>query len=224
VWTSPDGLHWTREPAVAAFEHAYMSGVAHGDGGSFAVGAAVDKLRPPSDPVKSASLAAVWTSSDVKSWSRVPDAGIAHSSNDDGMLGVAAGAGGLVAIGSVTGADRISGAAWWSADGTTWKQAIGDFSGSYLLGGVAVTPTGYLVIGSPVISMAGSPSPTPSPATARACPSSIWSSLEGRAFTCVEGPRAEDSFKPLSIAASSSLEVLVGEDTSGGAVWVRTLP
>jgi hypothetical protein len=221
VWTSSDGLHWTRAPAVAAFETSVMFGVARGDLGYVAVGAAVDETKPATAPA--ATRSAVWTSTDGRSWSRVPDAGLPHSSGDGSIEAVAAGAGGFVGIGQNLADIGSSGVAWWSSDGRTWKRAAGDFSGAFL-SSLAVTPTGYLVIGSPAAVTFPGLTPTPSPAPAPACPSSIWSSSDGRAFTCVEGPPPDDSLKPLSIAASSSLEVLVGEDTSGGAVWVRTLP
>jgi hypothetical protein len=221
VWSSPDALHWTRAPAAAALDTAFMSGVAHGGQGFVAIGSAADKSRPASGPGETPTRTAIWTSRDGVNWTRVAQAGIPQQISESGLEAVAAGPGSFVAIGSKSAGDGI--AAVWSTDGSTWTPSAGDFSGAASTS-IAATPGGYLLVGSPP----GPPSPflrsSPTPAPTPACPSLIWSSVDGRVFTCAAGAPSDDSFVRLAIAASPSLEVLVGEDASGGSVWVRRLP
>ena len=111
VWTSPDGIRWTRVPHdEAVFGGAAMNGVALGGPGLVAVGPAQN-------------TAAVWTSPDGIAWSRVPHdevvfGGGTDTDNDVEISSVTVGAEGLVAVGSDP--DREGGAVWTSIDGLTW--------------------------------------------------------------------------------------------------------
>jgi hypothetical protein len=94
VWTSPDGLAWTRvphDPAVFGGPgNQEMLGVSAGSPGLAAVGR---------DDSGEAGDAAVWASADGLNWARVPEATIFGGPLHQEMLGVAAGGPGLVAVG-----------------------------------------------------------------------------------------------------------------------------
>ena len=102
VWTSPDGLIWTRVPhdeevfarsGTANYNETMLSVVAGGPG-LVAVGFDSDD--------QCGWDAAVWTSPDGFTWSRVPDnRGCGPWDGYDRMLGVTVGPAGLVAVGEV---------------------------------------------------------------------------------------------------------------------------
>jgi len=112
VWTSPDGVIWSRVPhdeAVFGGEREqHMSGVTVGGPGLVAVGA--DHATGP----------AVWTSPDGVTWSRVPpDDAVFSGERDQWMTDVTVGGPGLVAVGSGDGVSTRP-AVWTSPDGITW--------------------------------------------------------------------------------------------------------
>jgi hypothetical protein len=222
IWTSSDGLGWSRAPAVTALETAYMSGVAHGPAGYVGVGSAVDETVPPGEPGKTPTRGAVWTSRDGQAWSRVAEGRIPREAAGSGFGAVAAGPGGFIAIGTPSTGDGFT--VLWSADGSSWWPAVGDFSGAGAPESIAVTPAGYLLVGYAPTPAVRRFLPTPSPAPTPVCPSFMWTSSDGRGFSCVANSPSDVSFKPGSGAASEDVEVLVGADSDGGAVWVRGLP
>jgi hypothetical protein len=123
VWTSSDGITWSRVPhdeAVFGGEggHVMLSVTSRGPG-LVAVGAAssVDTGDKPSN-----ADAAVWVSVDGFTWSRVPhDPEVFAVSDRDWMASVIAGGPGLVAVGSTGDVQTTHNAAvWTSADGITW--------------------------------------------------------------------------------------------------------
>jgi hypothetical protein len=112
VWTSPDGITWSRVPHnEALFGRAIMNSITVGGPGLVAVGTAT--LDNDDD------VAAVWTSVDGITWSRVPY-NEAVFGRDDGqwMWSVATGGPGLVAVGS----DSSGAAVWTSIDGIDWSR------------------------------------------------------------------------------------------------------
>ena len=115
VWTSPDGIAWSRVPHnEALFGRAIMNSITVGGPGLVAVGTAT--LDPDYDG------AAVWTSPDGITWSRVP--------YNEAVFGgatiqsVTAGGPGLVAVGwDGHPHGGISNAVvWTSVDGITWSR------------------------------------------------------------------------------------------------------
>jgi hypothetical protein len=207
VWTSPDGLRWTRVPDQPSFANAAMTGVARWGQGFVAVGSvALGQTR---------DRAAVWTSPDGRAWSLVPDVPLFQLSPGTDMTGVAAGHDLLVAVGTmaVSQGFGVSAVAWWSDDGRTWQRATGDrFLGGQLFS-VTSTPEGFLATG---------PSGEPS------CSGGIWSSADGRSWTCIASDPAFAGFCPYAAAASLSVEVVVGlfngESPAPGAIWWRGIP
>ena len=94
VWTSPDGRRWT----LAADEATWGYAVTEGGPGLVAVGEADGDCC---DLSLGASNAAVWTSPDGTTWSRVPSqADVLGGPGPQAMYSVAAGGPGLVPTGS----------------------------------------------------------------------------------------------------------------------------
>ena len=162
VWTSHDGLTWTRVADQASFAKAGMMSVTRLGSTFVAVGYAVRR-------------GVVWTSTNATTWTRVPDAPMFHPRSSKvtawiQMTGVTAGNGVVVAIGmdAETLCQDVCGRsvrAWWSTDGKTWTKGT---SADFLDGQshrVNATPTGYLATGA-----SGSQS----------CVGGIWASTDGQ--------------------------------------------
>ena len=126
VWTSPDGLAWTRVPhddAVFGGEdgNASMSSVTTGGPGLVAVGSDA----PDVQSTRGAGGAAVWTSPDGATWTRVPDDEAVFGGVEGRymvMLSVAATESTVVAVGQSVGQPDGQPLAWSSTDeGATWS-------------------------------------------------------------------------------------------------------
>jgi hypothetical protein len=127
VWTSSDGLTWSRVPPDGAVfggpSSQEMRSVAVGGPGLVAVG---------NDYADISADAAVWTSSDGLTWRRVPhDEAVFGGPGNQEMLGVAIGSPGLAAVGRDDSGQDGDAAVWASADGLTWSRV----SGVAVLGG-----------------------------------------------------------------------------------------
>lgn len=108
VWTSADGLSWTRVPQAeeeAFASNSAMLSVTAGGPGLVAVGHGEDWVSR------------VWTSVDGVTWSRVTHANEAELG--EYMTDLAAGGPGLIAVGSRDDEDAV----WTSPDGLTWSLA-----------------------------------------------------------------------------------------------------
>ncbi len=118
VITSPDGLAWSR---VADDGSGFggpgwqgMHAVVAGGPGWVAVG-----YDDVGEGYEGDWIAAVWTSPDGATWTRVPhEEALFGGMNDQEMFGVLAAGPGLVAVGT----DDDSPAAWVSADGLAWEK------------------------------------------------------------------------------------------------------
>ncbi len=213
VWTSADGLHWTREPASSALANAGMNGVVRGGPGYVAVGGAPNVAALKSGLVH----AVVWTSADGRTWTRIKDGPIFHPPAElDPELQVSASAiafdgSHFVAVGEAASQDLTSALAWWSADGRTWQRATGERFPNGQLWRVASVPGGFLGVG---------------PSSSDSCLGGIWSSTDGQAWSCVASDPAFDGIATSDVAASPTLELVVGYDENGGAsiLWTRPAP
>ena len=146
VWTSSDGISWSRLPRdQAIFGGAgdqIMTDVVRAGPGLVAVG---------SDGRQGKERAAVWTSVDGISWSRVPDIeGIFGGRGPTFMKSVDARGPWIVAVGS-THAWTLGDLApvWTSPDGLTWTRISdpeGVFAGAWL-SGVVVGAPGVVAVG-----------------------------------------------------------------------------
>lgn len=144
VWTSPDGIIWTRvrhdpevfgDSDVEATDRAEMLDVATNGPGLVAVGSA--------GPTQSSKTAAVWTSPDGISWSRIPhDEAVFGGDGSQAIRSVSAGGPGLVAVGT---------AVWTSLDGLTWSRAHPDEGALFgHLNSVAIGGPGLVAVGTAV--------------------------------------------------------------------------
>jgi hypothetical protein len=153
VWTSPDGITWSRVPHdETVFGGTYsqlMTSVTVGGPGLVAVG-----FDGGHDHIDGAGIedqdAAVWTSVDGITWSRVPDDETVFGGADNQVMNsVTVGGPGLVAVGWDGEEDWFSArgdaAVWISVDGITWSRVSHDESVFGGLGNPAmrdVTPGG----------------------------------------------------------------------------------
>jgi hypothetical protein len=214
VWTSLDGLRWTRVADQASLGGGGMNAVVRGGPGFVAAGNAL-------------GVAAIWTSTNGSTWSRVPDREMFHprpgpNSRDQWTtaMGAASGHGVVVVVGSDNGAQDVGGdngvRAWWSLDGRTWDEAAAQPFADDQMWSVASTAAGFLATGS-----SGEPG----------CLGGIWASTDGRAWRCVASETAFTGFSACAAAVSSSVEVVVGfadtgddeDPTIRGAAWWRAV-
>ena len=214
VWTSKDGLSWTREPASSALANAAMAGVVKGGPGYVAAGSAPDKAATTEGPVH----AVVWTSADGHTWTRVKDAPVFHAPADTdqsfgaSISGIATDGNRIVAVGTVPSQDDVSSAlAWWSDDGRTWQRGTGERFHYGQLWNVASVPGGFLGTG---------------PSGPDSCLGGIWSSADGTTWSCIAADAPFNGSVAADAAASPTVELVVGYDTSGGAsiLWTRPVP
>jgi hypothetical protein len=158
TWFSPDGVTWARNPlGDATFTRVNAVGW---DGRQFVL-AGEDRSDwdgSVADLATATARAAVWTSVDGRTWTRVPhspvfDVGGFIDTTEDpatgGMTDVVPGPAGFVAVGSTcTSEGACEPAAWTTGGGDTWERAA-DMQGlSGQLKAVAASDSGYVAVGS----------------------------------------------------------------------------
>jgi len=212
VWTSPDGLTWTRLSDEAVFggpENQGMASVVAGGPGFVAVG--YDSSSGDGED------AAVWTSPDGLTWTRVPhDQAVFGGADSQWMNEVAVGGPGLVAVG-IASSDRDTDAAvWTSPDGLTWTRVPHDET---VLGGPGTQFMASVVVGGPGLVAVGYDSSGDGQNAA------VWTSPDGLTWTRVPHDEATFAYAEMSsVAAGGPGLVAVGTDYMGGdlggaAVW-----
>jgi hypothetical protein len=121
IWHSTSGQTWTRvQHDDQMFNHTMVLAIAEGGPGFVAVGNAFNQEYPDED-----IAAAVWTSEDGITWSRVPHREeVFGGPGMQDMKDVAAGGPGLVAVGidNPLGDWDSSAVVWISPDGITWQR------------------------------------------------------------------------------------------------------
>jgi len=129
VWTSPDGLVWTR----VANDESVFGGL--DDQTMFSVAARGDVLVAVGNDYREGDAdAAVWTSPDGLVWTRVAnDESVFGGSGNQTMFAVVAGVTGFTALGSDNSGGDSDAAVWTSNDGLVWVR-VSD-RGSALGGG-----------------------------------------------------------------------------------------
>ncbi|MGI9666214.1 MAG: hypothetical protein ACR2N2_03815 [Acidimicrobiia bacterium] len=218
VWTSVDGITWSRVPHdEEVFGRGSMSGVVAGGPGIVAVGSVNSGDDP--DP-RTGADAAVWTSIDGITWSRVPhDDAIFGGADNQEMLDVTVGGPGLVAVGR-EGQNvwdyalwQVA-AVWTSVDGIAWSRVPHDdaafgneddrseeWVGQAMLGVTAGGP-GLVAVGGETLG--------PEPFV-----SAVWTSVDGITWSRVEhDPKvfARGMFWPmLDVTAAGPGLVAVGD-------------
>jgi hypothetical protein len=155
VWTSPDGITWSRVPhdetVFGTGGNPSMLSVTAGGPGLVAVGA---DYWPPE-----LAETPVWTSPDGITWTRVPDDVTVRGS----MYVSAGGPGLLVAVGDAVaaapgGAGVPTPTVWTSVDGITWSRVPATMTQSSVGWVVRVTISGqhFVVVGGPGLVAVGS--------------------------------------------------------------------
>jgi hypothetical protein len=205
VWTSIDGLRWSRVPQ----DEALFGGVGPNDVISGAMGfVAVGEVE---------SAAAVWTSADGSIWSRVPhDEAVfgLRLGDGNGMTGVTMGGPGLVAVGSDgLNSDAPTGQAravvWTSIDGLVWSRVSHDEA---VFGGEGDQGMFDVTVGGPGLVAVGE--------NDHGAP--VWTSTDGIVWSQV--PDDESVFsgpdvRIFDVISDGNGLVAVGESSQGGAVW-----
>lgn len=148
VWTSPDGLAWTRvthdEATFGGSGDQWMNSVAADGQGLVAVGGDISTGE---------SDAAAWTSVDGIAWARVATAGEAlGGAGDQRMHSVVGGGPGLVAVGIDAAGGDADVAVWTSAGGDRWtrithEEAVFGGAGDQWANSVAVGGPGFVTVG-----------------------------------------------------------------------------
>jgi molecular chaperone DnaK len=211
VWTSPDGLTWTRVPhdeeIFGGPGGEQMFGVTAGGPGLVAVG-----WGGSGDD----EGAVVWVSADGYTWERIFDNAVLGGGGR-AMYAVTAGGPGLVAVGYDASGDWEA-AVWTSADGRTWSRVPADGA---VFGGPSVQMMSAVTIGGPGLVAVGSDF------AEVAADGAVWTSPDGLTWTRVlhdpavfGGPRNQEM---VGVAAGGPGLVAVGRDDSGeagdAAVW-----
>jgi hypothetical protein len=226
VWTSPDGIDWSRVPHNEAVfgGPAYRVGVAGAHVGmrSVTVGGpglvAVGWDWPH---------AAVWTSPDGITWSRVshdkalqsascwpPSGSCFDGAVGLGMSSVTVGGPGLVAVGDAGHPDSENGVVWTSVDGITWSRVPYNeavFGGGAEMSSVTVGGPGLVAVGD-----AGHPDGENGV---------VWTSVDGITWSRV--PHNDAVFGGAQLGMSSVIVggpglVAVGAADTDAAVWTTT--
>jgi hypothetical protein len=204
VWTSSDGISWTRVPhSDAVFGNAGISSVTVGGPGLVAVGS--DYLAGDG------GAAAAWTSADGVSWSRVPhDEAVMGGEGNQSMDAVTVGGPGLVAIGGDTVSDHeIDAAVWTSADGLSWSRVPHDAAvfGDAAISGVTVGGPGLVAVGASQLTAAGGDA-------------AVWTSPDGLSWSRVPHDEAvfggDGSQNMRDVTAAGPGLIAVGLEVSDG--------
>jgi len=203
VWTSVYGIVWSRVPHdMDVFGEAEMRGVTVGGPGLVAVGqdgtGYTDEGRPGRRD------AAVWTSVDGITWSRVPfDETVFGGPSNQSMVSVTVGGPGLVAVGW----DDGNAAVWTSVDGIAWSRVPHDES---VFGRVGRPSMVSVTAGGPGLVAVGSD----------ASDAAVWTSIDGLTWSRV--PHDESVFgepgllRMTAVTATESGLVAVGFERPGG--------
>lgn len=213
VWTSTDGLFWTRVPHDEAVFGGpsvnHMRSVTVGGPGLVAVGEEEEAGW------------VVWTSVDGLSWTKESRGESTPGGPNEYMYSVTAGAPGLVAVGADwSGSDDAEPAVWTSADGVTWSRApLDDGLSGGQMSAVAAGGPGLVAVGGDY-SRGRSNSDGPIPDAA------IWTSVDGLAWSRV--PHSDDLFAGGLMTAVATMEpqvLVLGLDQQGSGssvLWMMT--
>lgn len=217
VWTSEDGMSWSRvahDPSVFGGPgRQTMTSVVAGGPGLIAVGQ--DQRDEGENPV-----AAVWTSPDGRSWSRIPhDESVFGGPHELTATTVAVGGPGLIAAGfespsSGNRAQPVTGSLWTSVDGFEWHRLPPEDEEVFaqaVVGSVTRFESGLIAVGQDIANQQGR----------------IWTSRDGLHWCSV--PHDQALFETTGIAAGVALDsrfIAVGAGYRvewGSAVWVASL-
>jgi len=217
VWTSPDGITWSRLPAdTAVFGGSHiqsMLSVTTGGPGLIAVGweATWGEID-----------ATAWTSDDGISWSRVASlAAVFAGEGVQSMMSATAGGPGLVAVGLDSSAGDENAAIWTSPDGIGWSrvpdvEAVFGGLGNQGMASVTAGDTGVVAVGQD--GWGGD------------FDAAVWTSPDGITWarlpndTAVFGGEGDQVMMSVTVGGPGIVAVgrEVSDGTSVAAVWVAT--
>ncbi|NNF52998.1 MAG: hypothetical protein HKN03_01005 [Acidimicrobiales bacterium] len=210
VWTSADGLSWSQvahDEAVFGGRDTQMRSVSVGGPGLVAVGWEDEVLDEDAEP-----SAAVWTSVDGSTWSRVP-----HDEDVFGaalMTSVTAGGPGLVAVGMTTPGGDGNAAVWTSDDGFNWTRVPHDET---VFGGVDRQVIHDVTVGGPGLVAVGNDGGRGWWDNNPGNNAAVWTSVDGFTWSRVsrDEPVFSDGGNPvmLSVTAGGPGLVAVGADS-----------
>jgi hypothetical protein len=212
VWLSEDGVTWSRLLELIVFGGPGLQGlsaVLAWPSGLVAVG--LDGSGGDFD-------AAVWLSPDDKGffWTGL-NAPALGGVGDQGIMDVAAGGPGLVAVGTDGSGGDLDAAVWVSADGHTWTRVPHDesiFGGDNAQAMVAIAAAGTTLIAGGLDQ------------TRNGTKAAVWTSADGYLWARLSDPSFDEAGAQeiASLAALGQLVIAVGsEGTTGSqdaAVWV----
>lgn len=149
VWTSPDGLAWSRDDNDAAFlgdppELPQAADVADAPAGVVVVGRA--PAPAPGNPT--AEDGAIWWSADGHRWTRVLEAKGGARGTQISIDRVGFGRGRYVAAGTIETPGSVKLAVWTSCDGSSWREQS---TGVHLSSGSVSSVTGLAVVGDAIV-------------------------------------------------------------------------
>ncbi|MGZ6273479.1 MAG: hypothetical protein ACXWM8_04195 [Candidatus Limnocylindrales bacterium] len=202
LWTSPDGLTWTRVSLPADFAAARVYTVDAGSAGYIATGTLKDGVTP-----------AVWVSADGRSWRRTappkPTSGVV-------VDGATSFAGGYVISGAHPfdagcGESQYVPSLWWSADGNSWTQTKPP--GAMPSNSVSVTVN--RVSDRALIAIAQQWD-----ATSQVSSQQVWVSGDGRTWSLINSPSSLLSDR---ILTNGQRGVVVVQAVGGGPPTVATV-
>jgi hypothetical protein len=197
VWTSPDGITWSRAPHdeenLGAGQVTSVTST-----GSMLVAVGNEGSDGGDD-------AAVWTSLDGITWSRVPHEEAVFG--EAGMQSVTAGGPGLVAVGTSGPGDDHHAAVWTSVDGVHWSRvphdkAVFGAAGGQVMESVAARGNIMVAVGTDGEDAA------------------VWTSPDGIIWTRIRDDNAIFTSVGMSSATfGGSGVVAVGGDDGNAAAW-----
>ena len=201
VWSSRDGLTWTR---IAGHDLGLgrIRDVTLWGGGFVAVGSeggTTDGAHNQTSGFQDYRSPVVWTSRDGEGWTRLPD--VPSEGNEEGMEAVARSASTLVAVGWRDVPPYP--AAWWSTDGTTWRRA--EIDGTGAMTDVTAFGKGFVAVGS------GNEEGSFDGAN-------IWTSADGSTWTSIPQSSVLAGLTLSGVADGPDGLVAVGWDGDGAAV------
>jgi hypothetical protein len=213
VWTSPDGLSWTRVPHDEAVfggpGSEEMFGVTAGGPGLVAVGWGV---------VDGDEGAAVWVSTDGYTWERIIDNAVFGGPGGQAMYAVVAGGPGLVAVGYDFLEGEWDAAVWTSTDGLNWSEVP---AAGAVFGGPNIQEMRSVALGGPGLVAVGNDY------AEVAVNGAVWTSADGLTWTRVPHDAAvfggAGNQEMRGVAAGTPGLAAVGRDDTGeagdAAVW-----
>ncbi len=194
VWSSADGVTWSRASEPATFESDFVPRAMSDDGAGGLVIVGDDLVGQFQTPTP-----VMWHSLDGRSFALAQ----VEVSTGAEIAGVAARPGQIVALGDHGVGTSYTLDAWYSADGTTWSHVNMPEATGYQAIAVTAWTGGFAAVANDTLGQ--------NPA--------VWTSVDGRSWQ--KSPAVLTGFAPTSIVAFKDRVILLGAgtDVTDGASW-----